>query len=232
MSSRIERDFPAVLKTPEGKVLEYGTACASIREGFIDFKSEFVPLFKMGTPLQIVRTKDEVETQLFNGESYLSTEKMLRLVSIRDEVLPGAVSAYLYEVELSGTASAMVQPREQHRRFFSLGGRQEELPSWQEFPVSIYALSLSQLKLTCQVPILQGQRVTLSAGDLLREITLEVELPVTFGEGETSSYRCRIIELPGENRARLESYLWRQSLTLNKAFPPPSWVEEQRVDVT
>lgn len=227
MGSRIERDFPAVLKTPEGKVLEYGTACASIREGSIDFKSEFVPLFKMGTPLQVVRTKDEVETQVFSGESYLSTEKLLRLVSVRDEVLPGAVSAYMYDVELSGTASAMVQPKEQRHRFFSLGGRQEELPVWQEFPVAVYALSVSQVKFTCQVPLVQGQRITLSAGDLLSEVPLEVELPVTFGEGETSSYRCRILELPGENRTRLESCLWHLSLSLNKSFPPPPWAGEQ-----
>lgn len=115
MSSRIERDFPAALKTPDGRVVEYGTAQASIQEGSVDFKSEFVPLFKMGTPLVIVRMKDKVETQVFTGESYLSTEKMLRLVAVRDEVLPGAASAYSYEVELSGQASALIQPKIQKR---------------------------------------------------------------------------------------------------------------------
>ena len=63
----------------------------------------------------------------------------------------------------------------------------------------------------------------MTAGDppLLQEVSLEVELPVTFGAGDTSSYRCRILELPGENRDRLERLLRRLSLTLNKAFPPP-----------
>ena len=222
MSSRIERDFPAALKTPDGRVVEYGTAQASIQEGSVDFKSEFVPLFKMGTPLVIVRMKDKVETQVFTGESYLSTEKMLRLVAVRDEVLPGAASAYSYEVELSGQASALIQPKI-HRRLFSFGQKEEAIPSLQEFPVSVYSLSLTQLKFTCQLPLTQGQRLTLTAGDppLLQEVSLEVELPVTFGEGDTSSYRCRILELPGENRDRLERLLRRLSLTLNKAFPPP-----------
>lgn len=223
MSSRIERDFPAVLKTPDGRVLEYGTAKASIQEGSVDFQSEFVPLFKMGTPLVIVRVKDKVETQVFTGESYLSTEKMLRLVSVRDEVLPGAASAYSYEVELPGQANALIQPKPQ-RRLFPFGQREEPMPSWQEFSVSIYSLSLTRMKFTCDLPLTQGQRLTLTeAGEppLLREVPLEVELPVTFGEGETSSYRCRILDLPGENRERLEKLLRRLSLTLNKSFPPP-----------
>jgi hypothetical protein len=222
MSSRIERDFSAVLKTPDGRVLEYGTARASIQEGEVDFQSEFVPLFKMGTPLVVVRMKDKVETQVFTGESYLSTEKMLRLVSVRDEVLPGAASVYSYDVDLPGQASALIQPKI-HRRLFSFGQKEEPIPAWQEFPVSVYALSLSQVKFTCQLPLTQGQRLTLTAGDppLLQEVPLEVELPVTFGEGDTSSYRCRILELPGENRPRMEALLRQLSLALNKAFPPP-----------
>lgn len=224
MSSRIERDFPAVLKTPEGRVVEYGTAQASIREGSVDFKSEFVPLFKMDTPLVVVRLKEKVETQIFTGKSYLSTEKMLRLVDVRDEVLPGAASAYSYEVELSGQASALIQPKASHRRLFSFGQKEAPMPSWQEFPVSVYAISLTQLKFTCQVPLTQGQRLTLTAGEepLLREVPLEVELPVTFGEGDTSSYRCRILDLPGDNRERVENLLRQLSLAVNKAFPPPA----------
>lgn len=98
------------------------------------------------------------------------------------------------------------------------------MPSWQEFPVSVYAISLTQLKFTCQVPLTQGQRLTLTAGEepLLREVPLEVELPVTFGEGDTSSYRCRILDLPGDNRERVENLLRQLSLAVNKAFPPPA----------
>ena len=195
MGKRIGQDFPALLKTVENKLLEYGTGCASIAAGYVEFKSEFVPLFKMGTQLRIVRIKDEVETQLFTGEVYLSSEKMLRLVSVRDEVLPGAVSAYLYDVKLPGNASAMVLPPEQPRRFFSFASKQEAIPVWQEFPVTVYALSLGRLKFTCSVPLSQGQRFTMTVGNppLLEDVSLEVELPVAFGEGETGSYRCRIL---------------------------------------
>lgn len=215
--ARIDCDFPAVLKTEEDKVLEYGTACASIQEGSIEFKNEFVPLFKMGTRLKVVRVHDGVETHSFTGEVYLSAEKLLRLVSVRDEVLSGAASAYLYDVKMEGTASAMLTPK---RKLF----RPEGLPSLQVFPISVYALSIGQLRFTCAMTLPQGQRLTvdLAGPPLLQQLPIQVELPVDFGEGTTGSYRCKILELAGENRQRLERFLSDMSLRVNKSFPPPA----------
>lgn len=219
---RIEQDFPAVLKTLEDRALEYGTACASIAEGRVDFKGEFVPLFKMGTRVRIVRVKDEVETQRFTGEVYLSSEKMLRIVSVVDEVLPGAASAYLYDVEMAGTARGLVAPPKAPRRLFRFGHQEEGAPVEQVFPVSVHSISMTQVKFTCDLPLAQGQELLLTAeGALsLKELPLRVELPVTFGEGATSSYRCSIADLTGENRLRLEEFLHDLSLRINKAFPP------------
>lgn len=219
---RIEQDFPAVLKTLEDRALEYGTACASVAEGRVDFKGEFVPLFKMGTRVKIVRVKDEIETQSFAGEVYLSSEKMLRIVSVTDEVLPGAASAYLYEVEMAGTAEGAVAPPKAPRRLFHFGRQEEGAPVDRVFPVSVHSISMTQVKFTCDVPLAQGQELRLTAeGALtLTALPLRVELPVTFGEGATSSYRCRILDLAGENRLRLEDYLHDLSLRINKAFPP------------
>lgn len=47
----LEQGFPATLKTPEGEILEYGRAFISPDQQGITFKNDFVPLFKMGTPL-------------------------------------------------------------------------------------------------------------------------------------------------------------------------------------
>lgn len=216
--AKIESDFPAVLKTVDDKILEYGTARASIQEGSIEFKNEFVPLFKMGTRLKIVRVHDNVETHSFMGEVYLSAEKLLRLVSVTDQVLPGAATAYLYDVKMDGTASAMLAPQ---RRLFRIG-RPDGLPSLQVFPISVYALSMSQLRFTCSVQLPQGQRLTVNVPQpyLFEQLPIQVELPVDFGEGATGSFRCRILDLPGENRYRLERFLEDMSLRVNKSFPP------------
>lgn len=220
--SRIEQDFPAVLKTLEDRPLEEGTACASIAEGRVDFKGDFVPLFKMGTRVKIVRVKDDVETQSFTGDVYLSSEKMLRIVSVRDEVLPGAATAYLYDVEMSGTAEGLVAPPKAPRRLFHFGHQEDAGPVDRVFPVAVHSISMTQVKFTCDVPLAQGQELRLTAkGELtLEALPLRVELPVTFGEGSTSSYRCRISELTGENLRQLEEYLHRLSLQINKSFPP------------
>ncbi len=220
--SRIEQDFPAVLKTTEDRALEYGTGCASVAEGRVDFKGEFVPLFKMGTRVRIVRVKDQVETQSFTGEVYLSSEKMLRIVAVRDEVLPGAASAYLYDVEMPGTAEGLVAPPKAPRRLFRFGRQEEEAPTAQVFPVLVHAISMNQVKFTCDLPLDQGQelRLTTQGPVELTALPLRVELPVTFGEGATSSYRCKIAELSGANHTRLEQFLRGLSLRINKSFPP------------
>ena len=76
----LEQGFPAVLKTPDGEILEYGKAFVSPDQQGITFKNDFVPLFKMGTPLVIVRTQGDIETQRFSGEVYLSAQNLLQIV--------------------------------------------------------------------------------------------------------------------------------------------------------
>ena len=68
----------------------------------------------------------------------------------------------------------------------------------------------------------QGQelRLTTQGPVELTALPLRVELPVTFGEGATSSYRCKIAELSGANHTRLEQFLRGLSLRINKSFPP------------
>lgn len=88
--------------------MEYGKAQIAPDGQGIIFRSEFVPLFKMGTPLVIVRVHEEVEVQRFSGEVYLSARDLLQLVSVTDEVLPGAASAFLYDVDLPALATALL----------------------------------------------------------------------------------------------------------------------------
>lgn len=50
---------------------------------------------------------------------------------------------------------------------------------------------------------------------------MEVELALDFGaKSSVKGYRCRILELQGNNRLRLERYVQELSLKVNKRFPP------------
>lgn len=211
----LEWDFPAVLQTPDGQVVEYGSACVSLSEGSVDFKSEFVPIFKMGTPLQVVRTQDGVATQLFCGEVYLSAERLLRLVKVRDEVLPGAAEAYAYELQLPGELEAVL-PRRRRLPFM------RPLPQLQRFAVTVYELSVAQVKFTCPQVFDKGQRLRLSlvGPPAIDRAALEVDMAVTFVKGADASYRCQVLDWGQANRQRLLDYLRALALRTNKAFPP------------
>lgn len=225
------RDFPAILKTLEGKILEYGMGSVSEEEQSLDFRGEFVPLFKMGTQLEIVRVQDKIETQRFIGEVYLSSQKMLRLISVTDEVLPGAATAYQYNVDIQGQATALIPPSpEKHAKRFSLLHRHtESLPSVQRFPITIHAISMSKIKFISDKTLPQGQRINISTNQPFRldSVPAEVEVPIVCGPMETCSYRCRILELSGNNYLELEAFTRKISLQENKLFPPVAISNEE-----
>jgi len=214
--------FPAILKTPDDKIVEYGTAWISVEDQSINFKSDFVPICEMGTPLKIVRVHDELEIQSFTGEVYLSSQHLLRLISLSDEVLPAASSVFLYDVKIEASAEATITSEEKPSKRFSLRTKYFSAPTLQIFPVSIYAISLAKVRFTCDVLLPKGQRVTLNVKQpiTLNELSIEVELPITLGSGDTCSYHCKILELDGDNSFQLEPYVDRLSQQKNKLFPP------------
>ena len=201
--------FSAILKTPDDKIIEYGIAWISVEDQSINFKSEFVPICEMGTPLKIVRVQDELETQAFTGEVYLSSQHLLRLIS-------------LYDVKIEGSAEATIEAPDKPTKLFSLRTKYPAALALQIFPVSIYAISLAKVRFTCDMMLSKGQRVTLNVKQpiALCELPLEVVLPITLGTGDTCSYHCKILELSGNNAFQLESYVDRLSQQKNKLFPP------------
>lgn len=221
-SGKKQPRFPAILKTQEGKLIEYGMASVSEEDRSVDFRSEFVPIFEMGVPLKIVRVQAQLETQSFMGEVYLSSQRLLRLVSVTDQVLPGAQSAFAYDVQLQGTMTIQVDPPAQPSRRFPLLHRHPTGPGARVVPVSIYAISLSQVRFTCNVVFSQGQRISLDINQPLglEGLPLEVDKPVTLGPTGTCSYHGRILALTGVNASRLEPYVERLSLMKYKMFPP------------
>ena len=61
--------FPAVLKTLDDQIV--ADTCViqiSIEDKSVDFKSEFIPLYKLGDHLKIVRIQDGVEVVIYVGE--------------------------------------------------------------------------------------------------------------------------------------------------------------------
>ena len=196
----------ALLKSPQGKMLELGEAIISTENQTVDFCSEFVQLFKMDTPLQIVLLKDEHETQRISGRVYLSSQSMLRLVGVSDEILPGAKMAYMCSSNLTGTLRASIT-EEIREGFFNI--QRKTITSEQYFPVRVHNLSMQNVFFTSEKKLDKGQFTHLQLMEPpVKDMLLEVEKVLDFGQS-VSNYHCRIKELRPAARLNLDNYITR-----------------------
>lgn len=107
----------AVLKTPDGKILETGRASYSAPERRAEFFGDYVSLFKMDTPLCISLIKNDTEIQTFSGKVYLSSQSLLRLVDVETTVLPAAARNINCRVDLPAAVSVRRPSKERFRLF-------------------------------------------------------------------------------------------------------------------
>lgn len=80
----------AVLKTMDENIVEYGQANISLKEKFVEFTSQFVPLLKIDTEAKIICLEGISSTHIITGRVYLSSKNLLRLVDIKCTLIPGA----------------------------------------------------------------------------------------------------------------------------------------------
>lgn len=200
----IDVKFDAVLRTMAGKTIEAGRGQYDPANETVDFEGEFVPLFAMGTQLEIMRIHDGVEVHRFVGEVYLSSAHVLRLISVRGEILPDASLVFLYYVSLEGTAKTTVQV--QKRVLLAKRTVEQEI----EFSARVHALSVREIKFNTDlsVELDPGQQLTLrlNGGPGIEEIPLQVRQAIVFGQ-EANCYQCRIGSLGPVDRHRLEVYV-------------------------
>jgi hypothetical protein len=74
--------FPARLSAGYNGICEVGNARVAEREDAIDFSAEFVPLVPLGAPALVEWIQGETAVQPYEGQVYLSSPRMLRLVGI------------------------------------------------------------------------------------------------------------------------------------------------------
>lgn len=221
-ATRFDPKFSAVLKSITGKTLEIGAARVYPEQQAIEFYSEFVPLFRMGTPLQIIQVKNELEIQAFRGEVYLSSANLLQLVSLTDEVLPGAQAAFLYDTKLDGCIRGRHLAEPPKRKFFELPHRRLLHPTEQMLPVEVHAISTAQVKFDCSAKLAQDQQVTLTlpGPPHIAAEPVVVEQAVIFGDSGRYTYRCRFLHLQPQTRTGLEPFVGRLAQLELKMFPP------------
>lgn len=202
--------FDAVLKTVLGKTIEVGHGQFDPAQHSVDFECDFIPLFSMGTKLQILRLHEGTEVHRFVGEVYFSSAGRLRLVSVKDEILPEAALLFLYYVDLSATGQTTVQT--ERRGLFGKKTVEETV----EFPARVRALSTHEVMfhtdLSVELDPDQPVLLKLPQGPNIARLPMVVKQSIVFGQ-EANCYRCRLLTLNASDEVRLESYILQLSDT-------------------
>ena len=187
----------------------------SIEDKSVDFKSEFIPLYKLGDQLKIVRIQDGIEVVSYVGEVYLSSQHILRLVSVTETVLPAARSVFSYDVDLTGKLIARVLDTS-HKRFLFFGKK----PRYREtvFDAQIHSIALRGIKFTTPYILEDEQTISLNMQEpRLKDVLLDVKKAIDLGQ-EMRSYQCVIRDIDRESRDNLENFIASLNNQKGQAF--------------
>ena len=199
--------FRAILKTWDDKPLEEGYASVSLETRSVDFQNEFVPLLKMGTTVKILQLQEKKEIHCFIGQVYLSSPRLLRVVSVSDDLLTEEEKRLPIEVDITG-------------RLRLEKGKTAQIKSSGVYDVRIYSLSPELVKFTCPLQLPAASRVILEFDQpfSLKEALAEVYQSILFGES-SSGYLCRIENIPEPGYIRLCEFVEQKNRSLPRLLP-------------
>lgn len=129
----------AILKTINDEILEIGHATYSVQNSSIDFIAPFVPILQMDTDVKIVCSENDITTHIFTGKVYLSSEKLLRAVSLDCVFISGAEKVLSANIPFE---AQVLIPSFKH--FFFIN---KLMYKWQ--PCNIRAISMRGLAIDC-----------------------------------------------------------------------------------
>lgn len=233
-----EKGFPAVLKDTQGRILAEGYGSVLPENGEVEFRSDFVPLYRMGVPLKMVRRCDGQDIHVFIGEVYISDKKMIRLMHVRDLLLPGSEKVYSTKVDIPATfvLTEVQEYLETHHSWFSRFHRrkQEEPLPVPDYPAQLTALSGRQLEFNSEYLLETDDEIKMTftpEPDIYFDhVPVHVDKVYAFGEGV--AYFGTFGNMPTWQRERLDKYLRRLNETKNRFFPslPPAEPDPEPAD--
>lgn len=187
--------FNAILKSMDGKLLEIGEACLCETPNTMEFNSEFVPLLRLGTPVEIVRVLDNEELEHFPGNVYRCTKKSLRLTDIPAERFHAAKN--LFEVNAHIPVSLALSPDGSlpfpEEKASRIGG-------------NLRYLSTSQIKITALEFVPEGQIAAFHADEVpLRNLAVRVARRISLGHN-AAVLLCDILSPSPENLRALARF--------------------------
>lgn len=225
--------FTSTLKDKNNNLLAKGITIVNISEQSLIFKSDFVPLYSIGTTLLVYRLFENKEVHCFKGNVFISDKKFLKLILLEDRLLPGSEMCYSSNVNFSATLK--YSPKKQGvTSIFQYYKRNKNL---KEIPINIIKMDSSRITFTSNNlltneskknfmktnissywDISNGDNLTISLSNPLPRLNLYVEVTQCLYLGECPSYQCQIITLSNNDLDILTKFLWEYNIINNQLF--------------
>lgn len=197
--------FKAVLKDPNGDHSEFfeGRAEINLEEQYIDFRSEFVPLYPLGSQMEIYRLYGKREIHRFCGQVYLSDTNLMRLIKVVDQPLPNALDVCCTDVAIPAQVTfTYLTP-------ITTGFFKKKKKEYETYPASITAMTQAQVEflLDREEPFEVDQELQISVAEPKMFQNTTVTIRKVFTYGESSSYLCAIGNESAAQQNIRESFL-------------------------
>lgn len=210
--------FPALLKNSDGQVIERGSASVSLENRSVNFSADFVPMFKLGQELSVVRVWDDREIHSFTGQVYISNRDFVQITGVCDQVIEPVGLIHSANASVLGEVLPLSSGGVKDRRF-TMRLRRKLPVALPPSDVLLYALTPDTMRFTSTATFQKGQRLTLKTGEplFLSNVVIEVYQVILFGNRITG-YHCNILSISESEIAALEQYAWDASQKSRKLF--------------
>ncbi len=184
--------FPALLRDESGEELASGRACFNAESREVEFVSDFVPIFPLGTAMTIERLYRGGAVHIFDGGVYLSSRKLMRIVSVKDRLCYGAQFVYCTDLDLPAELTLTSDPPP--KKGFHLFKHAPVEPGLRVEHVTVTAINHERLTLLYGMfePLGRSRDVTIRLLPPAPAFSAALEIEDEFLFGPRASYSCAI----------------------------------------
>ncbi len=201
----------AVLKTMDDNIVEYGQANISLKEKYVEFSSQFVPLLKIDTEAKIICLEGNASTHIITGRVFLSSKNLLRLVDITCMLIPGAENV----LETPTFLRAKIYKPVVKKGIFSKNKIAHKWDDCTIISVSMHHIVLRASRIMCEYEDVLKIKVGSPIFSKETEINLQLaQNGLMFGKN--SKYIYKILKMKEKEQAELAEYIKLGSMEMIK----------------
>lgn len=198
----------AILKTMNDDLLEIGFASYSAQEQHLDFTAQFVPILKINSEVKVVCSENGVTTHVFTGNVYLSSDKLLRVISLKCAFLRGAEKVLAAHIPFN---AQIYLPAFKHTLFVN-----KLIYKWQD--CNIKAISMHGVAIECPEILSEYEdKITVRIAEPI--FSKPTELHLHTGEkglmfGNHTKYKYKFGKINKRSESELSSFIRNANMSL------------------